>query len=1687
MKRLLFLLLFTYIGYSQQISYIIPDIAAPGMGTYLEIIGPAGSSNNFGTRFGLVLFDNQSVPKIELVNPTDSSKVTFGPLNFSWDGRLISTYIFVNPDVTPNTEYWYNLRPEFKIPFRVYLSATLGYTNIDTIYIVKPFDLGNISGNAERILGQGTLGVRSRKGAMIVKDVTLANAEYTISKNDCDPYKIGNQGYMPFILISTGKIQGGSNTVLNLNGVGKHAGPGGGGGGGRFCDGTFINPLIGEDGGDGFTAGGAGGRNNSAGTTNLFKLPGTGTGTNGSSINGIAPPNDSWYESSGGGTGHPFGSSGWSCGDGNNCDPPGGYGGGTGYRQNTRGGSGGFMNQGNQTGTDNGGKTVGNIFGIPISGGSGGASGNPNSPNQCSGNGGGGGGAIKLSANEIINLSISANGADGGTSSFGPGGAGSGGYIYTEGKTSTNGISASVKGGNNGLGGYGLIDNGSKNNSGFNFFPSNLTVTNTITTDSSKFVYKKFTLTGSSTGFTDSIYIYLKPASGIWRLIEVISGLTGKTIWSRDISLPKGDSIYYLFATLNNMYENNSQYHNQSWFVFNQGSSNLLIKMKQPEIAGDSIISNQISGCPTNSATLDAIIINNGDGPLLLNFQNSSFAKGLQGFQLISPVAQTNVRPNDTCHLKVKYTYQSGTYGNISDTLLIPHNDIFASSKPWKIAFNIKVDSLKFIITATNLNKKQDTFNFGKLCINDITTRAANVKNLSNVIINVSKIEAFGDNCFGITSSPFKDILANDKFSFSFSFSPKSKGTFKGGLIFKNIYCDAIRDTVYFTGEGIDAEFFVDKPLLTPIDTLKLGKVCVSDVLKSSFILRNTSGDDLTVNYPASITNAGYSFQLNGPNSILDKKWDTIEVTFTSATTGTISEQINFVSSSKCTGINKTLVMQAEVIKSLLSFTGLVNFGLVRVGDSDTNEIILKNNGTADTYIENLKSINSPFSIISTNPSLPKLLKPTEEIKIKLAFKPISEGNFSDLLEGIISLQPGTCPDSAKIQITGSGSNQKILASKDTVNFGLLDYCQVKEDTALVPNPTVSPIKLSNWRIQNNDIDYFVIAQAPASQNLNPKDTAIFIVKFVPKKGLDGVKISDLIIDTDILTQPELKVHLIGEQENLKVTASPNNINFGTVPIGVTKPLDITLTNTGKRNRQLIDVKCTNPDYSFTNTAGIITAGGGTFNVTATFKPSIADKEDADIEFIFRKDCFDTIPYKLFGTGKEGSVLATDKVDFLLSAPCLDVIDSIEVINTGASKITIVSMDISGTDASDFDFTNNITFPMILDSGKIYKRGVIFKGSRTGYGNKSAVITYRIYTGKKDTTIIQTILSGSRLNFVQVTPTVLNFPDGITGSSTPLQVTIKNVGSSQFKITKSFLPINATVFMLSPDPINSILLPGQSLSFNVSFIPSLVQQYNDQYRFEVTYTGCKDTLTIQMNGKGLPPLNALFWMEDITANPKAMTFNIPIYGKLNNKGLNVDKIELTGMISFNNTMYNPTGLTKGKLLLDSMGTDFRYIKFSLDSLTLTDTASVITELTGRPLLGNNDTTFLYWDSLVLSPKISYLFGSTDTLSGKLRSIICIEGGKRLLQHSLPLTMMINPNPADDKINLSITVLEIGIHQIDIINTAGERIYTNSFKINLDDEKIINKEINLSKLSSGMYYILLSSPTDRIAEPFFKIK
>jgi hypothetical protein len=702
------------------ISYIIPDVGAPGMQVYVEVIGPANSAQNFSSQ-DRIYFNNEGNTdmRVECLRPEDKSKISFSPVMTSWNGRMVSFVAFISSGVLPNSDKWFELSNDFRIPIRITKNGTTSNSSIDTFYIVRPTQLGDLTNNPNSTIGQGNLGVRSRRGAMVIEDVTFGSRTYSVSTDDCDPATPGNQGYLPFVLLAKGSIKGSGVTTstISLNASSRNAGPGGGGGAGQICN----LAGLGDNGGEGFTSGGEGGSNRFSSSRAL----GTSTSINGLSLNGVAPGNRGGaFESSGGGTGHPFGQSGDGCNNGPNCNPDGKFGGASGVSNGNNGATAGFGTDGRGTSsnTSNRGRANGNIMLIPLSGGSGGAGGNPNGfLLDCAGNGGGGGGGIALYSNSrISDISVSANGANGSSASFN-GGSGSGGGIILSSRDNQGALSLSaISSGNNiGVGdgrvridGVGLAGNTSTPQSKYN----GPTIDGTL----AQLPQSVFPLTIRGYGANgNTIRLYVREgATGSWQVLANAITVDNSARWVYSYTGPTGPLPSYidiLAVQLHTTVTNDFLAEPEAVF---SGNSAIRINIETtPNVIVDNERNMGNFSCRTQTSgeKFDTMFVRNtGTGSVTIT---SGGFRGNEGFTVVEPASFANagIPAGGSIRVIVRFRATAGRTGLIQDDLIIN----YSSGTPFtSTLYKVNVQqaglSLRNADSVTTLN----SIDFGPACRN---------------------------------------------------------------------------------------------------------------------------------------------------------------------------------------------------------------------------------------------------------------------------------------------------------------------------------------------------------------------------------------------------------------------------------------------------------------------------------------------------------------------------------------------------------------------------------------------------------------------------------------------------------------------------------------------------------------------------------------------------------------------------------------------------------------------------------------------------------------------------------------------------------------------------------------------------------------------------------------------------------
>lgn len=1598
---------------AQADNYIFPDIAAPGMTTYFEIVASVAKGKNYFDNDGFYINSSSSKVRVEIISqqPAGIKIGQVGPIAVSWEGRLLSSTIFINPDVQPADWDWE------KSGTYVILGVFVNNVKISEyrVDIVKPFPFGDKSGISETILGQGQLGKRSRRGAMIVDSMILANKVYTVSTNDPDASTAGNQAYLPFILISKGPIIGkGPITEINVNAVSIDGGPGGGGGAGAYSD-VISTSGNGTNGGAGFTGGGPGGQNGSGLATNERKQAGIGSGSmfvdplwGGMSINGVVGGSSTnAYETAGGGTGHPFGMSGEGCGDGAGCDPAGGYGAGSGYRQKQIGGSAGYATAGASSGgtSVNGGKVYGNNFGVPLAGGSGGAGGNPQSAFPAftahAGGGGGGGGAFRLQAENVKNVIIRANGSadpkGNGNGSVDPrGGGGSGGFIDFNTKLGFSAVNLETLGG--GGGGKGRMRVNTNSNSGA--LP---TVLNTsagsfmqgFSVDTTMYLSKVLTKITGSAPFgvlsAKQMTIYLKHGDGDWSALGQPTNYDANGNWSYFIDLAtykkditSNNKYFYLTCGVDVPSPSQVAYRFDPQVYFSQSASNVLIADLQPEIVTEKRKAKKIFVC-NDELLQDTLWISNiGEGNLEVNLSNQMANSSSSGINFISPIGDKTLSPGDSLKLVFSFDPKGKNKGIYTDSLKIFTNE---KSKGGIAYLVVAIDLDRYSAQTYDLGGKQiDTLNMGVICLGKVALKKFNLRNLTSVPITVSNFEfnktKYTYDGFDLSNSVIGLINPNQNKELEVKFTKTVNVTFPNSII----------SLLYFyipeCAEPIDSLFVKLVVTETKLEVVSaaptdFGELITGQSKTMTVKIKNNGPQDATLANNFTITpSSEFKIITTRPALPTTLKKDAeieVDIEFTPNTEGDFSANFEF-ETVEDENLNTCFYRLSHAvigkgIKSNFDYKPLVEMGLFYKCDDNKDTIITIVNKNAEKIKVSDVTVGSG-DVNSFEASLVgdknKEYALNDEISIKLTFKPQSAKvglNSAKIKLNVLYIQTSAI-ESVVFSLEGKTEDDVTMVRENTLYFGIIPISvNSAPRKTMVYNKGELP---RSYSYKQTDIDVTV---SPAFFTIPPKDSVEISISI--NTSVEGMFSKQVVLVEEHCKKEQL-IELYGEAAKSDITITPDNLNFGVKSPCMAGSMWVDVTNKGKVASTLVKAEILGVNanlFSIPTSAQNISipAAGGNFRL--------------DVDY--------TNPTKSKGS-----------------------------------------------------FSAELVITMLENSAEVVHNIPLTVEVKTGFAVSPNIIDFGSVVVKQTSTQNFTFEANSDWD-IEVTN--ISF--------------IPSPSEPAYQITAS-------------DLLNADLSQGKSFSWDIIFAPTVIGVYPEQ-KILVTYRmnhdlNCEETIELVINGTGAPAAKVFVGLDDFTFDPTSQEVKIPIKTKILSGILQLKQLSVdTLAISYNYSQFFPTKVENGDFISSIIAdptskTATTFIKSN--SFDLDTNESVNFSLIGTPMLGSVETADLIIENVVFNQenKIS----DKELENGSITTIVCKEGNNpRLLNNTSPMKLSVLASPTLIKFNCK--TIEKGQHTVKIYNLSGQIIKEFLYEAQENGEEF-EISVDSDQFVSGFYIIQFSS-------------
>ena len=601
----------------------------------------------------------------------------------------------------------------------------------------------------------------------------------------------------------------------------------------------------------------------------------------------------------------------------------------------------------------------------------------------------------------------------------------------------------------------------------------------------------------------------------------------------------------------------------------------------------------------------------------------------------------------------------------------------------------------------------------------------------------------------------------------------------------------------------------------------------------------------------------------------------------------------------------------------LVASPASVDFGSVRVGQSQAKTATLTNSGDSSVTIAQASATNAAFSL--TGLTLPVTLSPGQTTSFSLVFAPKSAGQMSGSvsMQGQASLvdneSPGqagdpSTPTTAAVTVSGAGTAAgQLTLSPATVSFGNVTVGSSQSQTVTLTNSGGTSAVVSAASASGLG---FGVSGLVLPLTLAPGQSTSFKVTFTPTQsgaGSGSVAIASNAADST------LAAALTGTGASAgALTATPASLSFGNIPVGTKQNQSGSLTNSGGTAITVSQATITGTGFSVNGLSLPMTlAPGQTVGFTATFAPQATGNTSGSVTF---SGTVPTATVTLAGSGLASASLAANPAginfgNVQLGSPQ---VQTITLTNGGTTAAILSSVTAMGSGFS----LSSISLPVTLQSGQT----VSFTATFTPATAASVTGSISVLSNASNPTLtIPLSGAGVTVGALAANPASVSFTGVAVGSMQTKPEVITNSGGSPITISNATL--TGSGFAMTGLNVPITLNGGQSLTFSITFSPQ--SRATVSGGLALTASGSVPNVNISLSGLGSSP-------GTLSVAPPTVSFgNVTVGGSQTQTGM----LSAAGSgvtiwsVSSNNAEFTLTGLTLPETLSPGQSATFT-LRFS---------------------------------------------------------------------------------------------------------------------------------------------------------------
>ncbi len=854
------------------------------------------------------------------------------------------------------------------------------------------------------------------------------------------------------------------------------------------------------------------------------------------------------------------------------------------------------------------------------------------------------------------------------------------------------------------------------------------------------------------------------------------------------------------------------------------------------------------------SSTMSFKVRNTGDTNLKIDC--------LSPFPAGSPFShQTLTSELQTC----EGTYASGTFLQIIPGAELTFTVQFspASQSTFTSSFTIQSDGEIQTVNVQgggvtpSIVVSSNNITFGNVHVGQSTDRPLRITNNGTVSYQITNITGVSDP-FSIVSPPTFPLTLNagQFLDLTLRFTPSQSGGFNGQM--------NIQTNLQGVGQTVQLSATGTAPVLS-VSTISLdyGAITVGTNSDQNITLSNTGNEILTINTLSIPGSSGFS--VVGavlPISISPGSSQPITVRFSPTDVVSYSSALSIQSN----GGNQTVNLAGQGAGGKISVSpAQVDFQTVAVGASKTVAVTVSNTGNAPMSITGITSppLSTPFSLIFTGTPTIQLL-PGTSYTILAVFSPTAEGTFNNntfvvSTNAVNTLTGETIKGQATIKLQGAAVVPKVIITPSSVVFPDTAVNQIQSTNISIKNNSPIPVKINAFslpqsasfgtlfQVFNMSSGSPVLLKATDTFTLQPGTTLNFVITFQPPQT--GTFSSTFGILFDFALSPTY-VQISGTSSaSMSVTPAGSVLDFGTVKVGSTKDLGVTVANTGKSvfNYQIIGLTSPFVEPIFVSLQPV--SPGQQDSQTISFAPSARGTYQQTLTIITDQQ----------GLSQTITVKGQAVAPILRVEPLSVDFGSVTVGSTATQNITLFNdgdgdMNITSCGSPPDGFSIS-TCPSTIPAGANAKLTITFKP--TDAIVNSGTMDIQTDGGTKTITLTGTGQGGK----ISLSQEQIDFGTVAQNATGTIPLTVTNTGNGPLNITNITSPTSPfSVSFVGTAPIK--LLPNTTFTINVNFNPITAANYSSS--FVIQTDGINGNKTVNLQGTGVLPA--------ISVNPSPIVF-----------------------------------------------------------------------------------------------------------------------------------------------------------------------------------------------------------------------